>query len=295
MISGFMAAMLKIIIGIIKVILPLSLILIVILGIIGGGWGAKQIPANHPFYQGELQLISHRGVIDQAPENTMAAAARASDLGFLALEFDLKQSSDSQFYLFHDRNSVRLFGEEFPIKQLTLQEIQQKPLLHNEQPSNHRVPDLHSFTSEFANRLNFYVDVKRHGNNRYQRLTTRIASYLSRNGLTDHAWVGSDFLFTTYLEYRYPEIHTVFTGPGDWTIFIYRWIPKKFRPDFIISYANEVTSGHMEWLKRKNLLHRRMVYGVNGENYLQVKTLGIPILVVDYDPVMDQDLSPDRE
>jgi hypothetical protein len=196
--------------------------------------------------------------------------------------------------LFHDRNSLRLFGEEFPLKRLTLKEIQQKPLLHNQQSSSHRVPDLDSFTSEFANELNFYLDIKRHGNNRYQRLTSRIADYLSQYGLTDQAWVGSDFLFTAYLEYRYPEIHTVFTGPGDWTIFIYRWIPKRFRPDFIISYANEVTSGHVEWLKKKDLLHRRMVYGVNGDNYLQVKTLGIPILVVDYDPVMDQDLSADK-
>ena len=286
-----MAAMLKIIIGIIKVILLLSFFLVIFLGVIGGGWGEKQSLKDHPFYQGDLRLISHRGVVDQAPENTIAAATRAKSLGFRALEFDLKQSKDDRFYLFHDRNTSRLFGKEFSLKPLTLEEIQQTPLLHNQQASHHRVPDLDSFTREFANQLNFYVDVKRHGNNRYHRLTSKIAAYLSQYGLTDHAWVGSDFLFTAYLEYRYPEIHTVFTGPGDWTIVVYRWIPKRFRPDFIISYADEVTSGHVRWLQKKNLLNRRMVYGVNGDNYLQVKTLGIPILVVDYDPIMDQDLA----
>jgi len=37
-------------------------------------------------------------------------------------------------------------------------------------------------------------------------------------------------------------------------------------------------------------MSRRMLYGVNGTNYNKVKAWGVPILVVDYDPVMDADL-----
>jgi hypothetical protein len=51
---------------------------------------------------------------------------------------------------------------------------------------------------------------------------------------------------------------------------IYRWIPKKFRPDFIISYAKEVTASHLNWLEGKGLINRRMLYGVDKHNYDQV-------------------------
>lgn len=274
----------------IKSIFYISVALVVCLGVIGGGWGPKQVPESHPFYSEEKMLIAHRGVTDQAPENTFASAQRAIELGFSAIEIDIKQSADEQFYLFHDRLSTRLFKEDFPLKEKTLDQLQKLPLYHKGIPTDHGVPGLESFTRKFASDLIFYVDVKRHGNNRYNYLTDKIAEFLQRHQLTDNAFVGSDFLFTAYLEYRHPELHTVFTGPGDALIMVYDWIPRKFRPDFIISYAQGVTEKHLDWLHRKGLMNRRMLYGVNGDNYLEVRQWGIPKLLVDYDPVMNKDL-----
>lgn len=280
----------KVIISIVKTTMAVTVTLVLLLGIIGGGWGAKQTPVDHPLYSGMLHLIAHRGVSDQAPENTIAAARRAKELGFGTIEIDLKQSSDRKFYLFHDRESTRMFGKEIRLKRTTLSQLQQFPLIHNGKTSGHHVPGLEQFLGEFSNDLTIYFDIKRHGNNHYHRLTRRIYNYLNTYGLQDWTFVGGDFLFAAYLEYKFPELHTVFTGSGDWTIIFYKCIPKNFRPDFIISYADEVTEWHLEWLQRNDLMKRRMLYGVDSSNYLQVKKWGVPKLVVEYHPVMDTDL-----
>ena len=281
---------LKILAKAFKVLLVVAMFILLVLGIIGGGWGAKHLTDAHPFYNGRFTLIAHRGVTDSAPENTIASAERAKELGFAFIELDLKQSKDQQFYLFHDRDSQRLFGRDIRLSSYTLQQLQQIPLLHQGVPTDHRVPSMDDFTSQFSDQFTFYVDVKRHGNYQYSALAEQITTLLAGHGLTDRSMVGSDFLFTAYLEYRYPELHTVFTGPGNWTIVFYRWIPKKFRPDFIISYAEEVTDWHLEWLGNNDLIKRRMLYGIDGNNYNRVREWGIPYLVVEYHPDMEADL-----
>ncbi len=281
---------LKTITLIFKAFIILVVLALLVLGVIGGGWGSKDIPVTHQFYQGTLSLVAHRGVSDQAPENTLASAARAQELGFKFIELDIKQSKDSLFYLFHDRDGHRLFGTNNPLKGYTLSELQQMPLLHQGLPSDYRVPSWEEFNRQFSDELIFYIDVKRHGNYNYTLLADQITKILTEAGLTDQSMVGSDFLFTAYLEFRFPELHTVFTGPGDWSIVFYKWIPKKFRPDFIISYAEEVTDWHLQWLNQNKLINRRMLYGIDKNNYHKVRKWGIPYLVVEYDPVMQQDL-----
>ena len=280
----------KVINRVLMAIVIISVALIAVLGVIGGGWGEKTFLKDHPFYSGDLRLISHRGVTDQAPENTFSAAARARDLNFDGLEIDVKKSKDHKFYLFHDRSSQRLFGKDFNIKEKTLADLQSFPLLHEGTKTQHRVPELNAFIDEFSNDFSLYLDIKRHGNNRYQQLTTQVNNFLQHHNILNNSFVGSDFLFTAYLEFRFPEIHTVFTGPGDRSAIVYRLIPKKFRPDFIISYADEVTESHLAWLKKTGLINRRMLYGVNETNYQRVKKWGVPILVVDYHPIMKKDL-----
>ncbi len=272
-------------------LLTLVVVLLLLLGWLGSGWGIKSTPQDHPFYSGAPRMIAHRGVSDAAPENTLAATDRALELGFEAMEIDIKESADQQFFLFHDRTGSRLLNNPGPVGPQDLDIIQQWPLYYNGQATDHRIPDLESFLSQYRGELTIYFDVKRHGNDRYAYLADKLWEIIRRHDLVEKAFVGSDFLFTAYLEYRYPELHTVFTGPGDGSIFIYHWIPKKFRPDFIISYAREVTPGHLEWLRRNDLMHRRMLYGVNVDTFQDVIQMGVPILVVDYHPVMADHLN----
>ena len=274
---------LKILLFCITALVALS---ILVLGLVGGGWSAKPT-ADHPFYSGDFRMIAHRGVTTNAPENTYASTEQALSLGFRGIEIDLKESKDQHFFLFHDRNGQRLLNTQELIGPQTLQDLQQMPLYHRQQATDQRIPDFESFVDRYQGKANFYLDLKRHGNDRYRYLADKIFHFLQDHNLIDSVFVGSDFLFTAYLEHRYPQLHTVFTGPGDASIFVYKWIPKKFRPDFIISYADEITPGHLQWLQKNQLMARRMLYGVNASNFQEVLESEVPILLVDYDPIMD--------
>lgn len=270
-----------------NLLLVLVIGLVIVLGVLGSGWGQKHTPINHPLYEEDLMMIAHRGVADKVPENSLAAIGRAKELGFKSVEIDLKESGDQQFYLFHDRYGDRLFNRSEKISGQSLQEIQQWALHHQGVPTNFFAPSFDEVAGYYKNDFVFYLDIKRHGNDRFKHLADKVYNNLKNNNLMNKAFVGGDFLFIAYLEKRYPEIHTVFSGPEDSTIFVYKWIPKEFRPDFIISYANEVTPKHIAWLKKKELLSRRIIYGINEANFQKALDTGIPKLMVDYHPVMD--------
>ena len=261
-------------------LLTISFLVLVIM-VVGGGLGAKEIDAQHPLYQEELLLIAHRGVAKEVPENSRAAFQAAREDGFKAVEIDIKESKDGQFYLFHDRRSERLLGGKIDLSSSTLTELQQLPLYFGGTPSDQHILSLEEFGEEFCKDFIIYLDIKRHGNDRYRYLANKIWDFIYRYELEDRVFVGSDFLFTAYLEYSFPQVHTVFSGPGDSKAHVYLWIPKKFRPDFMISYADEVTEGHVDWLKRNELMNRRLVYGVNERNFDQVKEWGISKVMVD--------------
>jgi len=55
--------------------------------------------------------ISHRGYKEQAVENTYEAFKAAVDIGFTALETDLRITKDNQIVLLHDRNFKRLSND----------------------------------------------------------------------------------------------------------------------------------------------------------------------------------------
>ncbi len=264
---------------------------VLLLGFLGGGWGKKLISAKHPLYQDSPMLLAHRGAAYHVPENTLASVALAAELGYHGVEIDIKESGDQHFFLFHDRRGNRLLNRDIKVGAQSLAEIQQWPLYHQGIITEHRIPDLESFTRDLESELVLYLDLKRHGNDRYNYLADKIYRYLIRHDLVDRTFVGSDFLFISYLEWRYPDIHTVFTGPGDNSIFVYNWIPRDFRADFIIGYADEITPAHVEWLKKHDLINRRMVYGVDHTNFQQVSGWGVHKLLVDHHPEVSRYLT----
>lgn len=59
-------------------------------------------PLDHERNYKRLEIVSHRGCHQQAPENTYAAAQRCIDLGVEWIEVDVRQSRDGVFFLLHD-------------------------------------------------------------------------------------------------------------------------------------------------------------------------------------------------
>lgn len=65
-----------------------------------------------------MQLIAHRGVHRNHPENTLAAFADSVELGLLAIETDLRLAADGNIVLFHDR-----FAGDRSVESLTRAEL----------------------------------------------------------------------------------------------------------------------------------------------------------------------------
>ncbi|MCK5166984.1 MAG: glycerophosphodiester phosphodiesterase [Rhodospirillaceae bacterium] len=70
------------------------------------------------------KVIAHRGASGTAPENTLAAIVRASDLGATAIELDVTISGDGVAVMLHDEDVERTSNGNGPITQKTINEIQ---------------------------------------------------------------------------------------------------------------------------------------------------------------------------
>lgn len=97
-------------------------------------WGGPG--ASEPVWKGEsmvsVLVIAHRGARSVAPENTLAAARRAAELGADGWELDVQLTKDGELILMHDEALTRTTNarEAFPnrapwrVAEFTLEEIQ---------------------------------------------------------------------------------------------------------------------------------------------------------------------------
>ena len=62
-----------------------------------------------------LQIVAHRGAMDEAPENTASAFEAALSHPIDGIEFDVQMTEDGKLVLYHDDNLKRITGESRPI------------------------------------------------------------------------------------------------------------------------------------------------------------------------------------
>ncbi len=77
--------------------------------------------------------ISHRGFKANAVENTFNAFAAAVDIGFSALETDLRITKDRHIVLIHDKTLSRLANDHRRVIDLTRRELESFRLANGEQ------------------------------------------------------------------------------------------------------------------------------------------------------------------
>lgn len=65
---------------------------------------------------GQVDFIGHRGASFLAPENTVASAKLAWELGADAVELDIYLTKDNQVMVIHDGNTKRTCGENYVVK-----------------------------------------------------------------------------------------------------------------------------------------------------------------------------------
>lgn len=72
---------------------------------------------------GKVEVIAHRGFAQMAPENTLAAFTQALDLGYHALEFDLRLTKDGVPVVLHDATLDRTTDGTGAVADLVLADI----------------------------------------------------------------------------------------------------------------------------------------------------------------------------
>jgi len=90
--------------------------------------------AQEPEPEKPFLYVAHRGASYLAPENTLASIQLAWDLGADAAECDIMLTADGKVVLFHDKNTKKLTGKNFIVKESTWEEL--RPLVVIPRESN---------------------------------------------------------------------------------------------------------------------------------------------------------------
>lgn len=73
----------------------------------------------------QVEIIAHRGASYLAPENTVASAKLAWELGADAVEVDIYLSKDNRIMCIHDSDTKRTTGHEYKIKETDSDNLRQ--------------------------------------------------------------------------------------------------------------------------------------------------------------------------
>ncbi len=109
-------------------------------------------------------VIAHRGVVAEAPENTLPAIKKAIDLGCAMAEIDLRYTSDGEVVLLHDASLERTTNGHGLVAAKTLAELREldagawfKPEFRGT-----RIPTFKEAVELARGRIQLYLDLKEH-------------------------------------------------------------------------------------------------------------------------------------
>lgn len=84
------------------------------------------------------QMIAHRGLSSQAPENSLPAFELAGKYGFDAAECDVRVTKDGELVVMHDASLLRMCGVDVNVSDLTLAELKTYPIMNGSNASSYK-------------------------------------------------------------------------------------------------------------------------------------------------------------
>lgn|GEM_PF-3047361 len=112
-------------------------------------------------YLKDIEIIAHRGVTSQVPENGLRAISKTIDLRLDAVEFDVQMSKDSIPVVFHDDDLTTMTGKIGKVSDYTLQELKQLRLRDKAGfITSDSIPTLREVLSFVEGRIHCFVDLK---------------------------------------------------------------------------------------------------------------------------------------
>lgn len=214
-----------------------------------------------------MKIIAHRGASLECPENTLAAFARAMEIGVDAVETDLQQTADGQVVLFHDTQVRGAGGRSVPVAGLTYAALQETV------PQGKNIPVLEELFDLTAGKVPLCLELKQQG------LVPGVLASLRGRGLEETTHLTS-FLSAEILEVRRraPSLSVSVTFS--------EWPEKEFEAlkregIFEISLAQGVlTARRAAWLKEAGF--RLRVYTVNDPSEaMRLETWGVDAIFTD--------------
>jgi hypothetical protein len=88
-----------------------------------------------------------------------------------------------------------------------------------------------------------------------------------------------------------PQIKTVLEGFNKGKEWTYYLIPSSLKPDYFASFFTEVDDNHLQFLNEQNLIPRKLVYGINKNNFQQAVNMGLQHLIIDYDSSLSSQIT----
>jgi len=102
-------------------------------------------------------IIAHRGVHDEVPENTIAAFERAIELGADGIEFDVRLTADGQPVVYHYYYLEEVTNASGPIFEYSLDQLTQVRVGSS---GEHRIPTLLEVLQQFAGEIALEIEIK---------------------------------------------------------------------------------------------------------------------------------------
>jgi len=163
---------------------------------------------------------AHRGASGHAPENTMAALARAIEMGAEMAEIDVQQTADDRLAVFHDTDLNRTSDGAGPLWRRTMSELQTLDAgsWYGPEFTGERIPTLEEVLDLTRGRLILNIEMKRHGHEfgHERGFIDLVIRALHDNNDGDHCLVTSfDHQVAAAVKERFPGQRTgLIIGPG---------------------------------------------------------------------------------
>ena len=239
----------------------------------------KDEDKNHDFNSTEKMLFAHRGLAEFA-ENSWQGFKQSQTLGLNSIECDVQFTKDNKLIIFHDKNAKRLLGIDQNLEDLMWSEIEAKAIIHNNEITEQYVLSLDELLRLSSDFQYLYLDFKTTNKTIADSLLVLMEMHQAYERLLI---ADANILFLAYLKHKMPQIKTVLEGFNKGKEWTYHLIPSSLKPDYFASFFTEVDDNHLQFLNEQNLIPRKVVYGINKNNFQQAVNMGLQHLIIDYD------------
>ena len=157
-----------------------------------------------------VAAIAHRGVREQAPENTLPALQRAIEMGLDFVEIDVHSTLDGCVVLSHDSTVDRMTDGSGRIRDMTLQQVKSLDagVKFGEEFEGTRIPTLDEALELCRGRIAIYLDLK-------DAPVGDVIRCLDEHGMIRDTVVYSSLSVLMEIKRERPDL-AVMPGPGSW-------------------------------------------------------------------------------